>query len=473
MTEAVSITTDPLEPGADLAGRYRIVKLIGNGGMASVYLARDALHDEAPVALKVLHREFGQDRKYVERFIREVKLMHQVEHVNVVKTFDFGRDESNIYFTMEYIEGQSLDELMEERELTPSEIADLTVEIARGLQAIHKLQILHRDLKPANVLINTLGQVKIVDFGVAREEGSRLTHKNQKVGSVYYIAPEVWLGRPPTAAVDLYSLGVVLYELATGVLPFDESFPGRIMQMHLDEDPIPPRERNPECPVWLEDIILRLLEKSPKKRPRSADEVAEYMMPYTSQYAASTSGPSRIQAAVSSSMLRTANQVSGSRRGKTYILQLRATRLINTEERKEGNGTPRKTTVSIPLPHRAAVLFEIEHPSRDVIFLGLFLASLQIFDGVLTSRGIARWGTRAEANPFLRWLMHELGPENSILVVKGIAVLVVLILTMLARRMYWMKDVIAILSCLYLFAAILPWLFLFMNASLPAWLRMY
>lgn len=472
MSDTVQIATEPLDVGTELAGRYRIVRPLGSGGMASVYLARDSLHDEALVALKVLHREFGQDKKYVARFIREAKLMHQVEHPNVVKTFDVGRDGNTIFFTMEYVEGQPLDELMDERRLSFDEIADLTVEIARGLAAIHALNIVHRDLKPGNVLITTKGEVKIVDFGVAREEGSRLTQKNQKVGSVFYIAPEIWLGGRPTPAVDLYSLGVVLYELATGSLPFDEPYPGKIMHMHLDEDAVPPCERNPDVPEWLSTLILRLLEKSPRKRPHSAAEVIETALPFSSAATAAAPSPSRIQATVSSAVMRSVDGGAPSRRGKTYILQLRATRLLSgSEALEEKPRTQRKVT--IPLPRRAALVFEIESPSRDVIFLGVFLASLQIFDGVLTSMGVSKWGLRAEANPVLRELMGAIGPESTLLVVKGTAVFVVLVLTILAKRLYWMKDVIAILSCLYLFAAIIPWLFLLGCANLPPHARLF
>ncbi len=462
MEELHSLSTDIIAPGSVIASRYEVVRCIGTGGMASVYLVHDRALDNRPLALKVLHRQFTEDKRYVERFIREVRVMNQVDHPNVVKTHDIGGEDGALFFTMDFVDGTTLEEIIDSRAFTATEIADLTIEICKGLEGIHQHGVLHRDLKPGNILITNDGLVKIADFGVAHEAGSRLTERNQKLGSIYYIAPEIWLGRAPTNAVDLYSLGIVLYELATGSLPFDESiYPGQVMSMHLDEEVLPPKARRADLPDWLDKLIMRLLAKSPRQRFKQAREVIEAVTPHCTAYSRSlgVEGASRIQPAlVSESATRAA--VNGKHRGKTYIFKLRATRLLNEsgQHRILGASGPH-ATVTIPLPSRAAVIFKIEPPSRDFIYLGVFLASLQVFDGVLTSLGLERMGVHAEANPLLRYLMHHVGPTSALLVVKGMAVFVVLVLTVLARKMRWIKDLIAALSCLYLMAAIVPWLY--------------
>ena len=463
MEELLSLSTDVIAPGALIAGRYEVMRCIGTGGMASVYLVRDRSLDGMQLALKVLHRQFTEDKRYVERFIREVRVMNQVDHPNVVKTHDIGGEDGALFFTMDYVDGTTLEEIIDSRTFTPTEIADLTIEICKGLQGIHKHGVLHRDLKPGNILITSDGLVKITDFGVAHEAGSRLTERNQKLGSIYYIAPEIWLGRAPTNAVDLYSLGIVLYELTTGALPFDESiYPGQVMNMHLDQEVLPPKQRKAEIPEWLDRLIMRLLAKSPRQRFRQAHEVIDSIAPYSTAYSKSlgVEGASRIQPAVATAS-GSRGATTGPHRGKTYIFKLRATRLLNEsgQQRIVGTSGPH-ATVKIPLPSRAAVIFKIEPPSRDFIYLGVFLASLQVFDGVLTSMGLTQLGMHAEANPLLRFLMHHLGPTSALLVVKGTAVFVVLMLTILARKTRWIKDLIAALSCLYLFAAILPWLYI-------------
>lgn len=471
-----TVAAELFDPGTVLAGRYKIQRLIGNGGMAAVYLAQDQ-QNSFPVAVKVLHREFASDKTYLERFIREVQYMDRVDHPNIVKTHDILTDGPSVFFTMEYVDGCSLDPLLDRSSFSVGEIMALVIGICEGLEVIHRHHIVHRDLKPGNVLLTRSGLVKIADFGVAREkEASRLTAKTQKVGSMCYMAPEIWLGKTPTPAVDFYSLGILMYELATGEIPFEDEYPGTVMTMHLDQVPRPPRELNPAVPGWLSDYILRLLAKSPKDRPQSAKEIADYFRKHLlgkdllleqRSLAEKVQAISALADSLAEDLSRQEEHAPSARklaekprRGRTYVFKLTATKILDEASLATKPVRPRrKATVILPLPKRAAIVFEIEAPSRDFIYFGVFLASLQVFDGVLTSMGMSRFSLDAEGNPLLRELMMHYGPESALFAVKGLAIIMVVFLTFLAKRQRWIKDMIAALSCLYLFAAILPWIY--------------
>ena len=452
-----SITTAKLEPGAIVDGRYTIERLVGTGGMAYVYLAKDKKQNDLEVALKILHSEFSQQKNYVDRFVRECQLLNKINHPNIVKLFDVGTDHGLIYFTMEYVPAETLGHMLEYKSFDESQISHLIVEICSGLEVIHEKGIVHRDLKPDNILVTEDGIVKITDFGVAREESSRLTQENQKVGSICYMAPEIWLGQELTPSIDFYSLGIVLYELATGDLPFENEWTGEVMQMHLNKKPTPAILKNTRVPIWLDKLINKLLEKEPAKRPESTKEIIQYVKDNASSCFDwdETRTQSRTQ------ILQRNSKKSARKRQKTYVFQLTSTRLIEDSVLKSKQTKPkRKATVIIPLPRSAAVILEIESPSRDFIYLGFFLASLQIFDGVLTSMGVARFGVVMEGNPLLKSLMLTFGPANTLFAVKFLSILTVGLLTFLARRIKWVKDIIGLLSCVYLFAAILPWLYI-------------
>lgn len=276
-TDAQQVLSEELAPGSMVAGRYDIVRQLGTGGMGSVYLARDRILGSEEVAIKILHRQLAYDTKYTQRFLREVQLMRRVNHNNVIRTYDVGADGDIVYFSMELIRGTCLLSVMENGALSIDQLLDLVVQICEGLEAIHSANIIHRDLKPENVMYLRDGSIKIADFGVARPEQSHLTEHNEVIGSAAYMAPEIWLGEEITAKVDLYSLGIILYELFTGVLPFEGETPALLMRMHLDRTPTAPNQHNPDIPRWLNRLILRLLEKSPNHRPSSAREVIEYI----------------------------------------------------------------------------------------------------------------------------------------------------------------------------------------------------
>ncbi|MCC6221120.1 MAG: serine/threonine protein kinase [Deltaproteobacteria bacterium] len=264
-----------LKVGSLIAERYCVEKVLGVGGMGTVYLARDSVLKDEQVAVKILHSQLSFDTSCADRFLREVQLMRRVSHANVVRTYDVGINEHLIYFTMEYIPGKSLFNLISEDSPTLSQLVDISCQICEGLEAIHQAKIIHRDLKPDNVIVLDNSIVKITDFGVARPELSALTAHNEIIGSSPYIAPEIWLGDKITHAVDLYSLGVLLYETFTRVIPFQADTPAAAMHMHLNQKPIPPIEHNSEIPSWLNRLILNLLSKSPAGRPSSAAEVLD------------------------------------------------------------------------------------------------------------------------------------------------------------------------------------------------------
>lgn len=280
MEEHIGQPGEELESGTSIAGRYEIVRLLGTGGMGSVYLVRDHVIASEPLALKLLHPEFARDPKQTQRFLREVQLMRRVNHPNVVRTFDVGIDQQMVYFTMEFIAGKSFDKLLDAGVFPQEQLGEVIVQICEGLEAIHEAGIIHRDLKPGNLILCQDMVVKITDFGVARPEQSDLTAHNEIVGSASYMAPEMWLGQPLTGRVDLYALGNILYEIATGELPFSAGSAAELMRLHLDRRPLNPRELNSGCPAWLDRLVVRLLEKNPQDRYQTANEVIRYVERY-------------------------------------------------------------------------------------------------------------------------------------------------------------------------------------------------
>ncbi|MCB0336947.1 MAG: serine/threonine protein kinase, partial [Bdellovibrionales bacterium] len=262
--------------GVKVADRYEVLRTIGAGGMGAVYLVADHERDGKRMAMKVMHAQISTDKSYVSRFIREMELMEQIEHPNVVKVFDFGTFGSIIYFTMEYVDFPSLEHLLDTGTFKSKLIPHLIIGIADALEAIHAKDIIHRDLKPGNILISDEGQVKITDFGVARPLVSDLTMQNQKVGSIAYMAPEIWLAKQLTPAVDYYSLGVMLYEVVTGELPYPETDDlVEMMKMHTKRSIPAPNALASNIPGWLNKLIMRLLSKNPKSRMKYAEKLIE------------------------------------------------------------------------------------------------------------------------------------------------------------------------------------------------------
>jgi serine/threonine-protein kinase len=254
--------------GETLAGRYELEELVGRGGMSSVYRAHDLLLDRT-VALKVLHAQFGADDGSVERFRREARAVAALSHPNIVTVIDRGEEGDRQFIVFEYVDGENLKQLIRRRGPAPIETAiELAAQIARALAFAHEHGLVHRDVKPQNVLLNGNGQAKVTDFGIARSLDMQqgLTQTGTVLGTSDYIAPEQAQGRPVDEHTDIYSLGVVLYELLTNEVPFPgENFVAVAMR-HINEPPPPLRDKRPEVPPRLEAAVQRAMAKDASDR---------------------------------------------------------------------------------------------------------------------------------------------------------------------------------------------------------------
>jgi eukaryotic-like serine/threonine-protein kinase len=260
-----------VEPDTIVDGRYRILKRLGSGGMADVYCARDEELGRK-VALKLLYRNLAEDTQFVERFRREASSAAGLQHPNIVGIFDRGEWDGTYYIAMEYVEGRTLKDIIRERGPAPPDAAvDIVLQILRAAGFAHQRGVVHRDIKPHNVLIDDEGRVKVADFGIARAGASDVTETGSIMGTAQYISPEQAQGRPVDARSDLYSIGVVLYELLTGRVPFDAESPVSIALMQVNEAPVPPMELNPSIPPALDAVVMRALEKDPARRFADAD----------------------------------------------------------------------------------------------------------------------------------------------------------------------------------------------------------
>ncbi|MFD2371163.1 Stk1 family PASTA domain-containing Ser/Thr kinase [Brevibacillus sp. GCM10020057] len=259
-----------------LGGRYQLECRVGGGGMAIVYKARDLILNR-PVAVKVLRSQFGTDEDFVNRFRREAQAVASLSHPNVVGVYDVGQEGDTHYMVMEYIEGYTLKELIVQRGALPVEEAvRIAQQICDALDHAHQNRIIHRDIKPHNIMIGKNGRVKVTDFGIARAVTSTtITHTNAMLGSVHYFSPEQARGGITGEKSDIYSLGIVLYEMVTGELPFSGDSPISVALKHLQE-PLPePRQVNPAIPQSVENVILKALVKDPFLRYASAREMLE------------------------------------------------------------------------------------------------------------------------------------------------------------------------------------------------------
>ncbi len=262
--------------GQRINDRYEIEKLIGEGGMANVYLARDTILDRR-VAVKVLRGDLAGDEKFVRRFQREALSASSLSHPNIVEIYDVGEDEGNFYIVMEYIEGKTLKQLIKKRGvLSLSETMDIMLQLLDALASAHDSYIIHRDIKPQNIMIKDSGLVKITDFGIAVALNStELTQTNSVMGSVHYLPPEQASGKGSTIRSDIYSLGILMFEMLTGKVPFNGDSAVEIALKHM-KDPLPSvREINPVVPQSVENIILKAAAKNPKNRYHDVRQMAE------------------------------------------------------------------------------------------------------------------------------------------------------------------------------------------------------
>ncbi|MEW6180052.1 MAG: protein kinase [Chloroflexota bacterium] len=262
-----------------LGNRYQLLQTIGTGGMAVVYLGRDTML-ERPVAIKILREDYSKNEAFRERFRLEAKAAANLSHPNIVTVHDFGFDSDRLYLVMEYLPGTDLKTIIRERNRLPiDEAVNIIVQAATGIGYAHRAGLIHCDVKPHNILVTPDQRIKVTDFGIARAMAT--VHPDEKSdvvwGSPLYFSPEQAAGEPPSPASDVYSLGVVLYEMVTGRLPFQNSDPVELARMHREVLPPPPRRFNPEIPPTLEQIILKVLAKEPAARYRTADQFARVL----------------------------------------------------------------------------------------------------------------------------------------------------------------------------------------------------
>ncbi len=256
--------------------RYELLERVGGGGMADVYKAQDRLLDR-PVAVKILHAQFQSDEEFIEKFHREAQAAARLSHPNIVNIYDVGASGDDHYIVMEYVPGRTLKELIQQRgHLAPEEALTITGEIAEALAHAHAHGLVHCDIKPHNILMMNDQTAKVADFGIARAvTESTMTYSGNVIGSVHYFSPEQAKGTMITPKSDVYSLGVVLYEMLTGELPFTGENPVSIAMKHLQDEPTPVRRIDPDIPPVVEALVSRMMAKDPAMRPSSEEVVHE------------------------------------------------------------------------------------------------------------------------------------------------------------------------------------------------------
>ncbi len=262
--------------GQKINDRYEIIRSIGEGGMANVYLAHDIILDR-DVAIKILRGDLTNDEKFVRRFQREALSASRISHPNIVEMYDVGEDSGNYYIVMEYVEGITLKQLLKKRvNLTTSEVIDIMLQITEGMSHAHDSYIIHRDLKPQNIMIKDDGMIKIMDFGIAMALNStQLTQTNSVMGSVHYLPPEQASGKGSTIKSDIYSMGIIFYELLTSKLPFKGENAVEIALKHMKESLPSAKQHNSSLPQSIENIIMKATAKNPKNRYNDTKEMHE------------------------------------------------------------------------------------------------------------------------------------------------------------------------------------------------------
>ena len=257
-------------------GRYKIIEKIGGGGMADVYKAEDLTLGRT-IALKILHKQFASDEGFLERFRREAQAAAKLNHPNIVSIYDVGDENGIYYIVMEYVPGVTLKKIIQkDAPLSTEKTVHIAMQIAKAMEFAHQHEIIHRDIKPQNVMITDSGEIKVTDFGIARAgTTSTMTRTGSILGTAHYISPEQAQGSIVGPTTDIYSLGVVMYEMATGELPFRGENPVAVALKHINDTPLPPRGVFAAVPESLEAVIMKAMNKNPSDRYRSADALRD------------------------------------------------------------------------------------------------------------------------------------------------------------------------------------------------------
>lgn len=266
-----------------LGNRYQLQQSLGTGGMAIVYHAYDLML-ERPVAIKVLRQNYSKDDAFRNRFRQEAKAAANLSHPNIVTVHDFGLDNENLYIVMEYVPGTDLKSMIKESGIfSIDEAIPLIVQACAGVGYAHRAGLVHCDIKPHNMLVTPEGKLKVTDFGIARALASINPNEKYDIvwGSPQYFSPEQAAGKPPSPASDVYSLGVILYEMLTGRLPFESSDPSVLASMHREKIPNSPGKFNPRVPEQLDIILMKVLSKEPGARYRTADQFGRVLLAFS------------------------------------------------------------------------------------------------------------------------------------------------------------------------------------------------
>lgn len=257
-------------------GRYKIIEKVGGGGMADVYKAEDQVLGRT-VALKILHKQFASDEGFLERFRREAQAAAKLTHPNIVSIYDVGEEGGVHFIVMEFVHGMTLKKLIQkDAPMSTEKVVHVSMQIAKAMEFAHEHEIIHRDIKPQNVIITDNGEIKVTDFGIARAGAtSTMTRTGAVMGTAHYISPEQAQGNIVGPTTDIYSLGVVMYEMATGELPFRGENPVSVALKHINDTPMPPRSVFGDIPISLEAVIIKSMAKNPNERYRSAEAVRD------------------------------------------------------------------------------------------------------------------------------------------------------------------------------------------------------
>jgi serine/threonine-protein kinase len=269
-----------------LLNRYQLLEQIGSGGTAEIYRGRDLMLDRH-VAIKILREDYSKNPEFESQFRNEARAAGNLSHPNIVTVYDFGNDNGQLFIVMELVPGTNLKSMLRQRgRFTVDECIPLMVQACAGIGFAHRAGLVHCDVKPHNMLVTPDNRLKVTDFGIARAMAgiSLGEHTNVIWGSPQYFSPEQAAGESPTPASDVYSLGVVLYEMLTGTLPFTASTVEELSHLHMEAKPIPPSEYIPDLPEALEEIILKVLSKEPSARYRTADQLGRVLMKFGTQH---------------------------------------------------------------------------------------------------------------------------------------------------------------------------------------------